>query len=151
MCSLSRPSMISLISLLVIRLLVFNIAVARIKGKIGLGSLFCYLGGFSLYIMVLVNSLLSIKSRSRFLNPISSSAIPYSWTKLFMSLSIVQLFSISLQISLNVFILSASNFFVLAPNFIALILRFQGSLQRNLKIKAFSMILLLSLHLIPIL
>ena len=151
MCSLLRPSIILLISLLIIYLLVFNIAIAQIKGKIGLGSLLYYLSGFSLYIIVLVNSLLSIKSKSRFLNPINSLAIPYPQTKLFISLNIVQLFSISLQISLNVFILFILNFFILAPNFIALILRFQGSLQRNLKIKAFFIILLLSLHLIPIL
>jgi hypothetical protein len=73
--------MILLISLLVIRLVVSDIAVARIKGKTGLGSFLCYLGVFSaLYAVVFTNksSLLPIMSGSRFLNPIGNSAIPCS-------------------------------------------------------------------------
>jgi hypothetical protein len=76
--SLLRPSVISSISLLIIYLLVSNIAIARTKGKIGLDSLLYCLSGFSLYIIVLVDSLLSIKSGSRFLNPVGSLAIPCS-------------------------------------------------------------------------
>jgi len=78
MYSLSRPSVISSMSLLVIRLLVSVIAAARIKGKINLDSLFYCLSGFSSYIAVLVDSLLSVKSGSKFSNSVSSSAIPYS-------------------------------------------------------------------------
>jgi hypothetical protein len=71
---------ILLISLFIICLLVSNIAIAWIKGKISLGSFFYYFSDFSLCIIVLVNksSLLFIKSRSRFSNLISSSTIPYS-------------------------------------------------------------------------
>jgi hypothetical protein len=78
MYSLFKPFIILLISLFIIRLLVSIIAVARIKGKTGLGSLFYYFNDFFLCVIAFINrySLLSIKSKSRFLNPISSSVFP---------------------------------------------------------------------------
>jgi hypothetical protein len=71
---------ISSISLLVIRLVVSDIAAARIKGKTSLGSFLYYLGVFSaLYTVVFADksSLLPVILGSRFLNPVSNSAIPY--------------------------------------------------------------------------
>jgi hypothetical protein len=79
MCSLLRPSVILLISLLVIYLVVSDVAVARMKGKTGLGSFLYYLGVFStLYTVVFADesSLLPVMLGSRFLNPINNSAIP---------------------------------------------------------------------------
>jgi hypothetical protein len=59
--------------------MVFNVAVARIKGKTGLGSFLYCLGVFSaLYTVVFADesSLLPVILGSRFLNPVSNSAIP---------------------------------------------------------------------------
>jgi hypothetical protein len=77
MYSLLRPFVISSMSLFIIRLLVFNIITARIKSKIGLSSLLYYLNSFLLYITVLIDSLLFIKSKFKFLNFINNSTIPY--------------------------------------------------------------------------
>jgi hypothetical protein len=80
MCNLFKPFIILLISLFIIYLLVSIIAVTRIKDKTNLGSLFYCLNNFSLCIIAFINkySLLSIKSKFRFLNPINSSIILYS-------------------------------------------------------------------------
>jgi len=64
-------------SLFIIRLLVFIIIITYIKDKIDLSSLFYYFNNFFLYIAVLADSLLFIKSKFKFLNFIDNSIILY--------------------------------------------------------------------------
>jgi len=78
MCNLLRPFIISSMSLFIIRLLISIIITIRIKDKIGLSSLLYYFNSFFLYIAVLINSLLSIKSKFKFLNLINNLIILYS-------------------------------------------------------------------------
>jgi len=78
MYNLLRPFIISSMSLFIIRLLISIIITIRIKDKIGLSSLLYYFNSFFLYIAVLINSLLSIKSKFKFLNLINNLIILYS-------------------------------------------------------------------------